>query len=79
MKKTANPPRFGFKEHQVFWNESGAIVCACCHIPYPGSDTWIHERWEEITPEAMAEVDRVGGHVACERCGKEPSRIIRVQ
>ena len=32
-------PRFGLKEHQVFWSGQGAIVCACCHIPYPGSDT----------------------------------------
>ena len=32
---TAREPRFGFHEHQVFWNEQGSIVCACCHIPYP--------------------------------------------
>jgi len=37
----AATPRFRFQEHQVFWNEQGEVVCACCHIPYPGSDTWI--------------------------------------
>ena len=71
-------PRFGMKAHQVFWNERGSIVCACCHIPYPGSDTWIWERWEEITPADMTEIDRQGGRVACEGCGKEPSRIVRL-
>jgi len=74
----ARTPRFGLREHQVFWNNGGAIVCACCHIPYPGSDTWVSERWEEITPDVMAEIDRVGGTVACEGCGKEPQRIVRV-
>ena len=48
------------------------------HIPYPGSDTWVWERWEEITPETMVEIDREGGRVACEGCGKEPRRIVRV-
>lgn len=70
-------PRFGFKAHQVFWNERGEIVCAECHIPYPGSDTWIWERWTEITPEVAAEIDRQGGGIHCEGCGKEPSRIVR--
>ena len=35
MAKNA-APRFGLQAHQVFWNEQGSIVCACCHIPYPG-------------------------------------------
>ena len=69
------PPRFGFQAHQVFWSEEGAIVCACCHIPYPGSDTWVNERWEEITPDTMREIAASGGHVRCEGCGKEPRRI----
>jgi hypothetical protein len=75
---TTHEPRFGFREHQVFWNEQGSIVCACCHIPHPGSDTWVWERWAEITPETMAEIDREGGQVACESCGKEPSRLVRL-
>jgi len=70
-------PRFGFQERQVFWNEQGEVVCACCHIPYPGSDTWVWERWEEITPATMVEIDRECGHVACEGCGKVPRRIVR--
>ena len=49
-------------------------------LPHPlsRSDTWIWERWEEITPADMAEIDRQGGRVACEGCGKEPSRIVRL-
>ena len=73
---TAREPRFGFQEHQVFWNERGAIVCACCHIPYPGSDTWVWERWEEITPEIMVEIDREGGRAGVRRLrqGAQPDR-----
>ena len=67
--------RFGLKEHQVFWNEQGAVVCACCGIPYPKSDTWNGERWAEITPEIAKEITAQGGHVACESCGKEPRHI----
>lgn len=36
------------------------------------------ERWEEITPETMAEIDHEGGSVVCEGCGREPRRIVRV-
>jgi hypothetical protein len=74
----ARAPRFGLQRHQVFWNNAGAVVCACCHLHYPGSDTWVSEQWDEITPDVMAEIDRVGGRVACEGCGKEPRRIVRV-
>jgi hypothetical protein len=31
----------------------------------------------EITPDMMKEIDRQGGHVACEGCGREPRRIVR--
>ena len=75
-ERTATP-RFGFQAHQVFWSETGVIACACCHIPYPGSDTWVWDHWEEITPDMMAEFDRQGARVACERCGKEPRRLAR--
>lgn len=70
-------PRFGFAAHQVFWSEQGEIACASCPLPYPGSDTWVFDRWEEITPAIAAEVDRTGGSVACHYCGREPSRIHR--
>jgi len=76
MNAVDREPRFGFEEHQVFWNEQGAVVCACCHIPYPGSDTWQMERWEEITPEVMASIAREGGSVKCEGCGTVPKRVI---
>ena len=75
-ERTAKP-RFGLQAHQVFWAETGAVACACCHIPYPGSDSWIWDRWTEITPEVIAEIDRLGGRIACERCGREPRRLAR--
>ena len=67
-------PRFDFQEHQVFWSQTGEVVCACCHVPYPGSDTWVWDGWEEITPKVMAEIEREGRTAKCERCGKEPRR-----
>ena len=67
-------PRFGFQPHQVFWSEQGEVVCACCHVPYPGSDTWVWDGWTEITPAVMAEIEREGRTVKCEGCGKEPRR-----
>ena len=70
-------PRFRLQEHQAFWNERGTVVCACCHIPYPGSDTWVWERWEEIAPEIMLAIVRQGGRVACEGCGRAPNGILR--
>jgi hypothetical protein len=69
--------RCGFEAHQVFWSELGSIICACCHIPYPGSDAWVWQRREEITPEMTVEIEREGGQVACEGCGNEPHRIVR--
>jgi hypothetical protein len=80
---TTTPPRevrfrnCGLREHQVFWSERGEIVCACCHLPYPGSDTWIWDRWEEITPEMVIEAESLGHDLSCEGCGKRPSRIVR--
>jgi hypothetical protein len=74
MSVITGRPQFGLQEHQVFWSEQGEIICACCHIPYPGSDTWIWERWSEITPEVMAAIEREGKTVECESCGKEPRR-----
>jgi len=74
---TAATPRFGLQAHQVFWNETGNVVCACCHIPYPGSDTWVWERWEEITPRPWRRLIVRAGRVACEGCGRRPGRIAR--
>ncbi len=38
----------------LFWSERGEVCCAT-HAPYPGSDTWIWQRWT-----AMTEMDRRG-------------------
>ena len=66
MATTTREPRFGFKAEQVFWSEKGEVACAGCDVlPYPGSDTWVWDRWAEITPEVMTEIDREGGTIAC--------------
>ena len=28
----------------LYWSERGAVCCAE-HMPWPGTDTWIWERW----------------------------------
>lgn len=64
---------------KIFWSEKGEVNCEK-HAPYRGSDTWIWERWSEITPEVIAEIDRAGTtfKAVCEVCGAEPSRIVKV-
>ena len=76
-QSAARGARFGLPEGAVYWSERGACCCSSCHVPYPGSDTWTSEGWEEITPEAAAEIARQGERIACEGCGREPSRIVR--
>jgi hypothetical protein len=62
--------KYGLKDHQVFWNNRGEVCCSCCCIPYPGSDTWLSEQWEEINAETISEYG-----LACEYCGKIPTKI----
>ena len=52
----------------MYWNERGAIACPR-HIPYPGSDTYVDERWQLMTAADRAEYRRTVGHLpACEAC-----------
>lgn len=52
----------------MYWNERGAIACPR-HIPYPGSDTYVDERWQLMTAADRAEYRRTVGHPpACEVC-----------
>ncbi len=55
----------------LFWSERGAVCCAL-HAPYPGTDTWIWERWRLITGAEQQEWARaVGSAPRCEICRKE--------
>ncbi len=55
----------------LFWSERGAVCCAL-HAPYPGTDTWIWERWRLITDAEQQEWTRtVGSAPCCEICRKE--------
>jgi len=55
---------------RLLWSEHGAIGCELPgHAPYPGSDTYVWERWRRITPREAAEFEReVGRPPACEAC-----------
>jgi hypothetical protein len=52
----------------LFWSERGAVCCAT-HAPYPGSDTWIWERWLPMKEAETREWTRLLGHPPkCEVC-----------
>jgi len=61
---------------KLLWNERGAIGCdRPGHAPYTGSDTWVWERWQRITPREAAEFEReVGRPPACESCEADSRR-----
>ena len=54
----------------LLWNERGQIGCTkSTHSPYPGSDTWVWERWRVITRNAAIAFEReVGRPPSCEAC-----------
>jgi len=54
----------------LYVSERGQIGCALPgHAPYPGTDTWVWERWNPITPREAAEFEReIGRPPVCETC-----------
>ena len=58
------------KRPQLLWNERGQVGCTIPgHAPYPGTDSWVWERWKRITPrEAAAFAREVGRSPSCETC-----------
>ena len=55
----------------LFWSERGAVCCAL-HAPYPGTDTWIWERWRLMTDAESQEWTRaLGQPPRCEICREE--------
>jgi len=52
----------------LFWSERGEISCAS-HAPYPGSDTWVWERWTAMTDnDRKAWTQQLGAPPKCETC-----------
>ena len=52
----------------LFWSQQGAIACGD-HIPYPGSDTWVWDRWQRMTDaERQAFQAEAGRPARCETC-----------
>lgn len=52
----------------LYWSQQGEISCPV-HMPYPGSDTWIFDRWMLM---AMSDRDQwevqTGAVPRCETC-----------
>jgi len=66
---TTNAPTTTTKP-DLYWSERGQIGCTTPgHAPYPGSDTWVWERWKRISPRQAEEFEReVGRPPSCETC-----------
>ena len=55
----------------LFWSERGEVCCAQ-HAPYPGTDTWIWERWRPMTDGEQQEwVRTLGQPPRCEICRED--------
>lgn len=55
------------KNQTLFWNEQGMVNCER-HAPYRDSDTWISQRWQEITAAERLECASLGVVQKCEVC-----------
>lgn len=54
----------------LFWNERGRIGCAKPgHMPFPGTDTFVWERWEPIDEKTVRE-----NQLKCETCDADERR-----
>jgi len=59
----------------LFWNERGQIGCAKPgHMPFPGTDTWVWERWELVDAKTARE-----NGLKCETCAAITRREARPQ
>ncbi len=67
---TATKQAWRTKNGTLYWSEQGRVGCAE-HRPYPGSDTWIFEHWQPITPTERIEIASLGQSVRCEVCGSD--------
>ena len=67
-EQTALQARRAGDRETLFWSERGEVACAQ-HSPFPGSDTWIWERWSPMTEEERQEWTRLLGRPPrCEIC-----------
>jgi len=62
-----NDSRFLAPDGALYWNEHGAVNCRP-HAPGEGTDTWIWERWAQISSTERIEAARAGYVLACETC-----------
>jgi len=67
VMKLAEAARKADDRTTLFWNERGSIDCAV-HAPYPGTDTWVWERWTLMTDEHRQAWTAEVGPPKCETC-----------
>ena len=59
----------------LFWSERGRIGCTKPgHMPFPGTDTFVWERWEPVDEKTA----RVNG-LKCETCAARERREAGLQ
>ena len=55
---------------RLFWSERGQIGCAKPgHMPFPGTDTFVWERWEPLDEETARK-----NRLRCESCAADELR-----
>jgi hypothetical protein len=65
-------PWQGLNADALYWSEDGRIDCAE-HTPYPGSDTWVKDRFMPMHFDEVIEfAATTGQQPACEICGRGP-------
>ncbi len=52
---------------RLFWDERGMVNCGA-HAPLRGSDTWVFDHWQAITPADTADSIAADVPLRCEVC-----------
>lgn len=56
------------KPPALLWGEDGRVCCTA-HAPYPGTDTWLRDRWRRMRDHESADfAEQIGRPVECETC-----------
>ena len=67
-RSTKDPVLPGLNPDSFYWCQRGHVACGR-HTPYPGSDTWVWDSWQEMTRADSESWQRELGKLAvCETC-----------
>jgi two-component system cell cycle response regulator DivK len=56
----------------LYWSLRGEVACAK-HLPVPGSEGWLAQRWAEVPPEVRR---RFGRRYQCQHCADSKTPIV---